>query len=59
MQNGECRMHFAHDAFCIVHCAFQGASTVPAPVQGPHRAMRFIAFHPPRTSPSRAITVSA
>lgn len=32
---------------------------VPRGVHGPHRAIRFTAFQPPRTTPSRAITISA
>ena len=32
---------------------------MPIAVQGPHRAMRLTAFHPPRAMPSRAITISA
>jgi hypothetical protein len=36
----------------------QGSSRVPGDVHGPHRAIRFIARQPPRTTPSRAITIS-
>ena len=32
---------------------------VPSDVHGPQRAIRFIARQPPRTTPSRAITISA
>ena len=35
-----------------------GRSIVPAGVQGPHLKTRFVASHPPRTTPKRLTTTS-
>jgi hypothetical protein len=37
---------------------FGGGSTVPSGVHGPHRKIRLVASHPPRTAPNFLITAS-
>jgi len=59
MENGRPIDH-RHPPSAISHGAErQGSSRVPGDVHGPQRAIRFKARQPPRTAPSRVITISA